>query len=307
MNKVVISGATGAIGIALIKECINNGVEVLVLTHKNSGRNGFLPKSSLVTLLNCDLEDLSSIGNQIEQKYDVFYHLAWNGGAKRDDVELQLKNIQYSLDAVKLAAQIGCKKFVGAGSQAEYGFTDVKLNENVPTFPQNAFGASKLYSGYMSRFLAQQNGMEHIWTRILSVYGPYDGRHTMIISSIVSMLRGEKTKFTKAEQMWDFLYSDDAGKAMFLLGKNGKNGKTYAIGSGNARPLKEYIFEMRDEINPILELGMGELPYSPTQTKYLCADINPLTEDAGFIPTTDFKEGIIKTINWVRERNRENE
>ena len=77
----------------------------------------------------------------------------------------------------------------------------------------------------MSRILCEQKQIEHIWTRILSIYGPYDGENTMIMSSIGKLLRGEKPALTKGEQQWDYLYSKDAGYAMYLLGEKGVSGK----------------------------------------------------------------------------------
>ena len=153
----------------------------------------------------------------------------------------QLLNIQYTLDAVKTAKLLGCKRFVGAGSQAEYGRTEKKLNAAVPTFPENGYGIAKLCAGQMSRIQCEQEGMEHIWARILSIYVPYDGENTMIMSVIRTLLKGEKPLSTKGAQQWDYLYAKDAGYAMYLLGERGISGKTYCIGSGKTRALKDYI------------------------------------------------------------------
>ena len=150
-------------------------------------------------------------------------------------------NVKYALDAVEAAAKLGCDTFVGAGSQAEYGRFEGALNGSVPAFPENGYGIAKLCAGQMTRILCHQKGMRHIWTRILSIYGPYDGDKTMVMSTIGKLLKGESPSCTKGEQMWDFLYSKDAALAMRLLGEKGVDGKVYCIGGGQARPLKEYI------------------------------------------------------------------
>lgn len=302
MKRVVITGATGAIGIALIHKCIQEKVEVLVLAHRGSKRNENIPKSPLVTVQVCDLEEFKEFQVDSGKVYDVFYHFAWKGGRLRDNVELQMKNISYAMDAMKLAKRIGCKTFVGAGSQAEYGGTEELLSGNTATFPKDAFGASKLYAGYMCSFLAKEIKIKYIWTRILSVYGPYDGEKTMIISTIQKLLKKEVPQFTLGEQRWDFLYSSDAAEAMYLLGENGKEGKIYCVGSGQARLLKEYIEMLRDEIDETLKLEFGKIPYKENQVMNLCADISALKEDTGFIPKVDFSEGIQKTISWCKKQ-----
>lgn len=301
--RVVISGATGAIGIALVRKCIDEGHEILVICHKGSERIKRLPQSPLVTVLELDLDEYRDFTpDSLCPKYDVFYHFAWNGtiGNIRNDTKVQYENIGYALDAVRLAARLGCHTFIGTGSQAEYGRVNGTLSANTPTFPENGYGIAKLCAGQMTRLLCGQLGIRHIWTRILSVYGPYDGEKTMIVSAIKKLLHGETPEFTKGEQQWDYLYSDDAAKAMLLLGENGKDGSIYCIGSGKTRRLSEYITILRNMINPELPLKLGAIPYADKQVMYLCADIEALRRDTGFCPTIEFEDGIKKTIEWVK-------
>ncbi|MBR6483550.1 MAG: NAD-dependent epimerase/dehydratase family protein, partial [Clostridiales bacterium] len=144
-------------------------------------------------------------------------------------------------------------------------------------------------------------GMKHVWVRILSTYGAYDGMHTMVMSGIKTMLEGKKASYTKGEQMWDYLYCKDAARAFFLALTKGVDGKVYPVGSGKVRPLKEYIEAIRDEAGPSLDIGFGEVDYYPGQVMYLCADISELTKDTGFEPEYSFEEGIKETVDWYRK------
>ena len=126
----------------------------------------------------------------------------------------------------------------------------------------------------------------------------------MIMSSIKKFLEGEIPSFTKGEQLWDYLYAKDAGRALRLLGEKGKAGSIYCLGSGQKRPLREYMELLRNIVAPEAELGLGELPYSPNQVMELWADISELTRDTGFAPEYSFEEGIRETFRWVLE-NRE--
>ncbi len=300
--RVVISGATGAIGIALVEQCINKGYEILVICHRGSRRVSRIPASPLARILELSLDEYADFMPEDSRKsYDVFYHLAWNGtiGDARNDMRLQHENIGYALEAVRLAARLGCHTFVGAGSQAEYGRVHGRLSAETPVFPENGYGIAKLCAGQMTRILCRQLGMRHIWTRILSVYGPYDGEKTMVISTIRKLLRGEVPEFTKGEQQWDYLYSGDAARAMQLIGERGKDGAVYCLGSGKTRQLAEYITQLRDAVDPSLPLKLGAIPYTENQVMYLCADIRELQEDTGFCPETEFEEGIRRTIAWA--------
>ena len=149
-------------------------------------------------IIESDLCDLNRIEIPKEH-YDIFYHLAWEGtrGKDRENIEMQIKNISYTIDALKFAKKVGCKSFIGTGSQAEYGIVEGKIRPDTKTDPQTAYGIAKLCAGRLSRNLAKQLNMKHIWTRILSVYGPYDIENTMIMSSIIKMENNVSPEYTK--------------------------------------------------------------------------------------------------------------
>lgn len=307
MNGAVITGPTGAVGSALIESLIENGVNVLAVTRRNTKRLSNIPKSKLVRTVGLDLSELKElpdIVSSLPEKYDAFYHLGWAdtfGEDARNDVKSQLMNVGFSVDALEVAAKIGAKVFVGTGSQAEYGRHEGALSPDTPAFPENGYGIAKLAANEFTRLRARQLSIRHVWVRILSVYGPCDGKGTMIMSTIRALLNGERPSLTKGEQLWDYLYSKDAGRALFLLGEKGKDGRTYCLGSGTKRPLREYMEELRDAIDPALPLGIGDRPYSKNQVMSLFSDISALTEDTGFVPSYSFSEGIKETIDWVRK------
>lgn len=296
--RVVVSGATGAVGMALISRLILEGGEVTVLCRDDSARSHRIKESARVKKISCSLDGLSRLS--LEGKHDVFFHLAWAGttGRARNDVYLQNANVRYTLDAVELAARCGCKTFVGVGSQAEYGRVGVKLNSATPTFPENAYGMAKLAAGQMSRLRCREFGIKHVWVRILSVYGPYDGESSLVSYTIDTLARGERASFTRAEQTWDYLYSDDAARALIAVARNGRDGGVYCLGSGNAQPLYKYIEAIRDAVAPDAHLYFDDVPYSEGQPMYLCADISELTRDTGFVPEMSFEDGIRKTVKW---------
>lgn len=300
---MIITGPTGAIGIALIQQLIENEIEVMAICHQGSERINRIPQSNRVKVIECNLDAIKDLPEILKGDYDVFYHFGWacTIGDSRNNIGAQLKNIQYTIDAAETAKELGCRKFIGAGSQAEYGRYKGTLDSTTPTFPENGYGIAKLCAGQMSRIRCEQLGMAHIWTRILSVYGPCDGDQTMIISMIRQMLKRQRPSCTRGEQIWDYIYSKDAANAFYLLGLMGQNKKTYCIGSGKCRPLSDYIKIMRDTVEPQLEIGFGDIPYGEKQVMYLCANIDDLKKDTGFEPKYSFEEGIAETVKWVKE------
>lgn len=305
MRSAVISGATGAIGTALTKKLVDEGVEVLILSRQDSKRISNIIESPLVDVKYCALNEMSELVNDTDREYDVFYHFAWAGavGPGRNDMYMQNDNVKYALDAVNAAKKLGCKVFIGAGSQAEYGRVEGLLRPDTPVFPEMGYGYAKLCAGHMTRDYAHQLGLKHIWTRILSVYGQNDGAQSMVMSTINKLLNGEKPEFTKGEQMWDYLYSGDAANAFYLLGDKGIDGKVYVLGSGQARPLAEYIEIIRDAVNPDANIELGAVPYAPKQVMHLQADITELKKDTGFVPSIPFEEGISNVVRSLKGRS----
>ena len=302
MKRIVVTGATSMIGVALIEECLRHDIEIYAVVRSSSGKAGRLPLSEKIHLTDCSLENLPDLPGRIPGGCDTFYHIAWGntGEARNKSTELQSRNIFYTLQAVRAAAELGCRRFIGAGSQAEYGPMDVeKISPDSPVNPSTPYGASKLAAGHLAGMLCRELGMECIWPRIFSVYGKYEKETTMVASGLRKMLAGEPTEFTPAMQRWDYLYSRDAGRAFYLIGEKGKGGSVYCVGSGQARPLKEYIEEMA-ALTGAGKPGIGAKPYPPGAVMNLCADIGTLTGDTGFIPEYTFEQGIRETIEWIK-------
>lgn len=308
MKKVIISGATSMIGLALIRKCIEENIEVLALVNSESKRKDRLPIDEKITVVECDLANMEEdiFKHKISKDYDVFYHLAWAGTSHlgRQDVKIHLKNVSYTIDAVEIASKLGCYKFIGAGSQAEYGRKNEALSGTTETNPEVPYGIAKLCAGQMSKVRCEQLKLQHVWTRILSAYGPFDNENTIIPLLIKTLINKEHFKTTEGKQIWELIYVDDVANALFLIGKYGINGKVYPIGTGDARPLRDFLEIAKTQIDSDVELGYGEIEYGNKQVMHLEADISELTEDTGFLPQISFEEGIKRTIDFYRRREK---
>ena len=182
IKTVIVTGPTGAVGTALCSRLLQAGCTVVAVCRPGSPRAVALPKDANLYVVACDAANLADLPQcmaaaGLPVQADAFFHLAWAHtiGAGRNDMPAQIENIRYTIDAVRTAAAMGCRVFVGTGSQAEYGRVDGVLRADTPTNPENGYGMAKLCAGQMSRTEAAALGMDHVWARILSVYGPHDG------------------------------------------------------------------------------------------------------------------------------------
>ena len=178
MERIFVTGATSMIGSALVSESLANGVEVYAMVRKNSPKIGRLPVNSRLHLVEGDLDALGELPAKVPVRIDTFYHIAWgHTGAKRNErTELQADNIRTTLQAIRVAAEMGAEKFIGAGSQAEYGPKDLEMiGPDTETNPVTPYGAAKLAAGLLGRMLAHELGIAFIWPRIFSTYDNLPG------------------------------------------------------------------------------------------------------------------------------------
>lgn len=296
MKRIVVTGATSMIGVSIIEECLAREIEKVYAVVRSGSKNLLrLPYDERIKVIECDMAEYANIGKLIHESCDVFYHISWSasGSDRNESAAMQVDNIKATLDAVRAAKTLGCAKFVGAGSQAEYGdAAENPIGPQTHVDPARPYGIAKYAAGKLAMSEAKRLDIKCIWVRVFSVYGSNDRPSSMISSTIAKMKAGEKLSFTSAEQLWDYLHSSDAGRAFYLIGKRVNSSRVYCLGSGTAQPLRNYVVAIRDVIDPEAELGFGDLPYPGGRPLNLCADIDDLTADTEWRPVVTFEKGI---------------
>ena len=303
MKTAVVTGGTGFIGSWLIEELLRNGIKVVALVRSRNRVLKDIASHSNCRIVEGEISDILSEQIFMEEGYDVFYHLGWGGVSPehKNDVRVQLNNIDMTLHAIELAKNIGCKKFIASGTVAEYAFCEDIMDVNARQTPNDMYGAAKVATHYFLEVRAKQLRIPFIWTVIPSTFGERRTDNNIITYTIRTLLRGEKPFYGNLEQMWDFLYVAEVVRALRCIGEKGIPGKTYGIGSGVYKPLREYIIAIRDMIDPSLELGIGEHPNMSRQTFSSCVNIYDLIKDTGFVQKISFEEGIKRTIAYWQE------
>ena len=304
MKSAIVTGATGFVGSWLIEKLLHTGIQVTALAIEE----GTDVKGSIKDYIEGSIEtiyhkpgEISSVAGFIKSA-DVFYNLGWGGVAPehKNNLDIQMANIRFAVEAVQLAANIGCKRFIGIGSAAEYVYSKELIESSQPPTPSDLYGAAKVSARFMSQQLSNLLGLRFNWVILPSTFGPRRNDDNIITYTIRSLLDEKRPSYTKCEQMWDFLYIKDVVNALYLIGEKGIPGKTYGVGSGVYRPLYEYIEIIRDMINPCLPLGIGDRPYPQGIVPGSCIDIFDLVMDTGYKPEVSFEKGIGETIRYFK-------
>lgn len=312
--KILLSGSTSFIGNALATELIGRGHEVYALIRPGSEHKASCKGKEGFHILSTDIKDLESrfAGYFSEKKenegFDLCMHLAWEGvgAAGRMDAAIQERNIRNTGALLRLAAASGCKRFLFAGSQAEYGMTlekieegtcspDVLLHEEMDCDPISEYGKAKLRVWKEASSFCREEGMEYIHMRIFSTYGPQDHSTSLIASCIAAMREGRRLRLGACRQLWNYIYVEDcaaaiADLAFCRLGQEKE--RIVNIAGEDTRPL--YCFA--EEIQRIYQrkdcLCFEERPPGAEGTPFLNPSIEKLKKLTGFHPKTKFEKGI---------------
>lgn len=304
MKKAIVTGANGFLGSALCSELTSKNIEVIAVVKDEKENVENISNNSLIRIVYCDLACISALPEIISDRdVDVLYHLAWIGsaGPLRGDVDIQLKNVQYTCDVVKVCAEIKCFKIVFASSIMEYEIEALMKTDRIPEI-NTLYSSAKVAADYMARTVAGKMNIKYIRAVISNIYGPGEMSPRLINSSLRKLLSGEHCAFSLGNQIYDFIYITDAAKAFVAIGEKGVSNRTYYIGSQEPKPLREFLYEMRDQVDKNINIGLGEIDFNGISLKYDEFDVFAVEKDTGFVPKISFTEGVRNTITWLQER-----
>lgn len=303
MKNVIVTGANGFVGAAVVRELLRHGYQVYAVIH-NDHRDR-LDYHPFLHCISCDMNELPELPDKLpRQAYEAIYHFAWSGsaGSGRGDTVLQMQNAQWTIDLLRAAQSIKCPRVICAGSIVEHETMQAIYGTKKVLGPGNIYGAGKVAAHIMGMSMAHQLGIQLIWASITNAYGPGEVSPRLVNTTIQKCLKGISPQFTAGTQNYDFVYIDDAARAFRLIGEKGQEYQEYLIGSSHAKPLKEFLLEMQREIAPTLPFLFGDVPFSGIDLPLTAFDGSMTTEDTGFVAEISFTEGCRRTAEWWRAR-----
>lgn len=301
MDTVIISGVGGFLGSHLCDRLLSKGVKVYGIdvcetAHRRFNNSNYVP-------IVASFEDYKSLHEKITDEVDVFFHYAWAGGLLQDsfwNYELQLQNARFACDAFMEASKIGCKKFINSGTNNQIEIKQFLASKDFSPRGTCIYSAAKTALDLMCKTLATRTNTEYIGTMIPMPYGI--GNKSMQLANVVmiSLLKGESPKLIEGNNLYDMVYIEDIVDAFIAIAEKGVSGRTYYIGHRVLKTFKEWMLEIRDIINPNVELKFGEYK-DPLNLDYSYVDLDMLFNDTGFECSKDFREQIIETCDWIKD------
>lgn len=300
MNKVIVTGANGFIGKTLVSALLEKGYDVVALDFRFDNA---LASNSRVKCVNVQKKKVSELKSEIpDDDYMCFFHLAWAGtsGDGRADYEMQLNNVRLTCDYIKLCSEIGCKRVVYASSINEMETYEYLQSNDVEPSGGYIYGTAKLAAHLMGETVARLVGVEFIPVIITNIYGVGEKSARMIYTSIYKLIHKEHCSYTAGTQTYDFIYITDAINSIIAVAEKGRPFNRYYIGSGEPKPLREFLIEMRNIVDPEAEIGLGDIPFRGVDISYDQFELKKVEQDTGYVNQVSFSQGIEMTADYIR-------
>lgn len=292
-KRAIVTGAAGFAGANLTECLINDNYFVYAICRPRSRHNDRLASYSgdRLRIIELDMSAIDQLPSIIPEAKgtDLLFHMAWAGG--RDDFEAQKCNIDQSIEILYAATKLNVHRFIGTGSQAEYGVKENVITEDSFPEPFSSYGAAKLASCYLTKNLASQLGIEWVWGRIFSLIGKYEPSGRMIPDLIKKLKSNDFASLSSCRQYWDYLDAGDCGRAFVALGEKGRNGEIYNVANGNYRELRNFT----SEICKLYQVDANLIHYgeNPSPFVSLKPSIDKIQHDTEWKPIVPFEKTIL--------------
>lgn len=300
-KKILIIGGTGFIGYHLSKRCLKKNWEITSVS-TSKPKNNRLVKN--VKYIFCDIAKKSLLKKKIQKNYDYVVNL---GGYVDHSSKIKTHKSHYV--GCKNLADIFVKKnittFVQMGSSLENGNKkSPQIEAPLPNISRlkTVYSNAKLMSSIYLANLYKKKNFPVVILRLYLAYGPEQNMNRFLPIIINGCLKHKTFPTSHGRQMRDFIYIDDVIEAiMKSLSAKNAIGKILNLGTGKPQKLIKII----NQIIKVCKGGkadFGQVLIRNDEILNLFPDISYTRAILKWKPNTNFKKGLIKTINFYKNQ-----
>jgi nucleoside-diphosphate-sugar epimerase len=292
--RVLITGVSGFIGSHVAAACRKRGWHVI-----GCGRR--VATSAPVTeYITCSSISAVFAANAIGRPPDAVIHLAWPTDPKT--YLHSTDNINALFDSIALirsALQIDCRRFVIAGTCAEYQQgACTPISEQHTIEPATLYASCKHALHLVARSLCDPGDATLCWGRIFHLFGPGENRERLIPALAATLTRGDVFSAGSGTQLRDFLRVEDVADALAMLAAPSTPNGAYNICSGNETRLSSVMARVAAITGNCEKLRMGERADRKWEPQYLVGS-NTRLKSIGWKQTFDLDTGLSEYVRWL--------
>lgn len=292
--RILVTGARGFVGAAVMRTLLEQGVETAALVSPGKPAERLHDFEGQFTRIEGRLGDVPALRPELEAfKPDACIHLAWYAEpGKYLYAPENVPVMQQSLTFLQTLIDIGCQQFVGVGTCAEYD-TDVGfLREDGPTKPATIYAACKLSMCLIGQHMAEAAGVNFAWGRLLYLYGEQEDSRRLVPALIQSLRAQKPFDATAGEQVRDYLHVSDVASALVTLAQQKAQG-VFNISSGTPITMRQLMETIGEIVGGRDLIRFGAIPYRQWEPMFICGD-NRMLKSLGWSPRSSLREGLEK-------------
>lgn len=263
--KVLVTGANGYMGTGIVKQLLDDGIEVIATDFKLDKVDNRAVKIE---------EDIFQDDNPFDNlgKPDVLLHLAWRDGFKHNSIN-HINDFPHHYAFIKKFIDSKIKKICCMGSMHEIGFYEGSINENTPTNPQSLYGISKNALRQAIEVDTKENDILFQWIRGFYIVGNAKSGCSIFSKLAQAASEGkEYFPFTLGENQYDFLdYNDFCYQVAKVTEQDEINGIINCC-SGKPVTLANRVERFIKENGYNIKLKYGAFPDRPYDSKAVWGD-----------------------------------
>jgi nucleoside-diphosphate-sugar epimerase len=299
-KRVFITGITGFLGSHLGAAFVKDGYEVIGLKRSTSDTWRCDEYQQRVFWVNVDTANWKA--EVVEKNPSIIIHGAWDGvtATDRHDLRTQMTNLTLLTDVLDVTAKTRAAKFVGLGSQAEYGLFDGIIDESFPAQPNSAYGLSKLLSMETVKFVCTAESITWYWLRLFPCFGEGESLSWFIPMLAKNLATGKPMDMTAGHQQYAYLYVRDEVNWIKRLAESKAGSGIFNISSKNLIALKDLVIKVKDLIKPMNDnVKLGALPYRQNQPMILGGKTSKLAAAIGTLEESSFADNLKNTVDFM--------
>lgn len=298
MTRLLVTGASGFLGLPCVQAAVARGCEVHAL-----GRSCTAGSPAGVRCHTADLFDHEAVRAAVRHVRPThLLHLAWVTTPGVYWTSPENRNwLNASNRLLESFADAGGRRAAVAGSCAEYDWTGdgVCHETRTPLQPATLYGQCKAELFRRASAFAAGTGLSFVWPRLFFLYGPREHPARLVPEVARAVLAGRPVACTSGDQRRDFLHAADAADALVSLALGEIDG-AINVGSGVAVELKEVVRLTAAAAGDDTLVRLGAKPTPPADPPLLVADVTRLREELGWRPRVPLAAGLAETVDWWR-------
>jgi nucleoside-diphosphate-sugar epimerase len=307
-GPVLVTGASGFVGGALLARLARQGVESVALARAQGGVPALAAgaRTEVLALENLEAAALrEALGGR---RFAVVYHLASYGTApgQGDAQAMTAGNATLVVDLLRALAQSPPPRFVFAGTWSAYAACAPprRIDEAHPLDPRTPYAAAKVEAARAGRTVADELGVTFCELRLFHVYGPGEAGHRLVPHLVRALSDGASPPLTGGAQARDFVYVDDVADAFLAAGAAADLVPgAYNVCTGQAVEVREVVERVADLLGaPRQRLGLGALPYRAHEPMWAVGDPGKLARATGWRATVPLADGVARAVRHELER-----